>query len=85
MPDSPLSEADPQSLDDLYSADPLSLTDSDVERIVSDLREKREQWEKQEAETGPKKSRTKKSYKEAPEKGQLTLDNLNIIMPGKVE
>lgn len=83
MPESPLTEPDPRSLDDLYSADPLSLTDSDVDRIVDDLREKRALWIKEEAEAGAQGRRAKKTYKEAPKKGQLTLSGLNIVMPGK--
>ena len=84
MPETPLAEADPRSIDDLYSADPLSLTNSDVEKIVSDLRKNRALWLKAEAEAGPK-GKAKKVYKEAPKKGQLTLGSLNIVMPGKAE
>ena len=83
MPESPLSEADPRSLNDLYNDDPLNLTDSDVDRITDDLIAKRALWIKEEAEAGAQGRRTKKVYKEAPGKGQLSLAGLNIVMPGK--
>ncbi len=84
MPNSPLTEADPRSLDELYAADPLSLTDADVDKIVEDLREKRDLWMKEEAEAGSQGRRRKtKIYKEAPKPGQLSLGGLGIIMPGK--
>jgi hypothetical protein len=41
----PLSEASPTSLQDLFDKDPLSLTDSDIEQIVSSLRAARVKWE----------------------------------------
>ena len=83
MPESPLTEPDPRSLNDLYSADPLSLTNPDVDRITDDLIEKRDLWIKEEAAAGAQGRRTKKVYKEAPGKGQLSLAGLNIVMPGK--
>lgn len=83
MPESPLVEADSRSLDELYSADPLDLTDSDIDRITKDLREKRDLWSKKEAEAGAQGRKRKKVYKEAPKKGDLSLGGLGIIMPGK--
>ena len=83
MPESPLSEADPRSLDELYAADPLGLTDADVDRITKDLREKRALWSKEEAEAGAQGRRRKKTYKKAPKKGDLNLGNLGIVMTGK--
>lgn len=41
----PLAEASPESLAELFAKDPLSLTDSDIERIVTSLREARAKWE----------------------------------------
>ena len=79
MPESPLSEPDP------YSLDTLSLTDSDIDAIVKDLREKRTLWIKEEAEAKTQGKRVKKVYKEVPEKGQLSLDYLNIVMPKREE
>ena len=77
--ESPLSEANPKSLDDLYVADPLSLTDDDVDRIVSDLRQKKVLWEKEDAEAQSQgRKRRPKEYKSPPPKGQLSLDVLGI-------
>lgn len=42
---SPLQEADPASLQELFDRDPLSLTDSDIDRIVTELRAQRARWE----------------------------------------
>lgn len=80
MPEeSPLSEANPRSLDDLYSADPLSLTDDDVDKITNDLRQKRSLWEKEDAAAQAQgRARRPKEYKSAPPKGQLSLDALGI-------
>ena len=76
---SPLNEADPRSLDDLYAADPLSLTDDDVDKIVKDLREKRALWEKEDKEAQAQgRARRPKVYKSPPPKGQLSLDSLGI-------
>lgn len=41
---SPLDEAKPESLEELFSRDPLDLTSDDVARIVSELRVRRSQW-----------------------------------------
>lgn len=79
MPDSPLSEADPRSLDDLYAADPLSLTDDDVDKIVSDLRQKRALWATEDAEAQSQgRARRPKAYKSAPPKGQMDLSDLGL-------
>ena len=51
---SPLSEASPTSLDDLFSRDPLSLTRADKDKIIAELRAQRERWEI--AERKPKKT-----------------------------
>jgi hypothetical protein len=84
MTDSPLAEAEPRSLDELYAADPLSLTDSDVDKIVTDLCEKRDLWMKEEKEAGAQgRKRKTKVYKEAPKPGELSLGGLGIIMPGQ--
>lgn len=48
--ESPLTEADPQSLDALFSMDPLSLTDKDLAVIVRELRKQRERWAAAEAQ-----------------------------------
>jgi len=77
--ESPLTEADPRSLDDLYAADPLGLTNDDVDKIVSDLRQKRALWENEDKEAQAQgRARRPKTYKEPPPKGQLSLDSLGI-------
>ena len=43
-PVSPLAEAQPESLQELFDKDPLLLTDPDVERIVTELRKARDLW-----------------------------------------
>lgn len=40
----PLTEASPTSLQDLFDMDPLSLSDSDIEQVVRELRAQRERW-----------------------------------------
>lgn len=47
-PASPLSEANPQSLEELMSRDPLKLQRVDRVRIVTELRRMREVWLKAE-------------------------------------
>lgn len=46
---SPLAEADPRSLEELMSRDPLKLTKQDRGQIVGELRRMREVWAKAEA------------------------------------
>ena len=80
---SPLEEADPRSLDDLYAADPLSLTDDDVDKIVADLRQKRALWASEDAAAQSQgRARRPKEYKAAPPKGQLSLGGLGL---GKIK
>ena len=52
----PLSEARVDSIDELFSRDPLDLSDRDLEAMVSELRRMRETWDsgKPAAKTGPK-------------------------------
>lgn len=51
---SPLDEATPESLNDLFSRDPLDLAEPDIEKIVQYLRSARERWDT--AESQGKKS-----------------------------
>jgi hypothetical protein len=46
---SPLAEANPLSLDELFRLDPLKLTDADVDQIIAELRRKRALWAASEA------------------------------------
>jgi hypothetical protein len=81
---SPLSEPDPRSLDDLFAADPLSLTDTDVDRIAEELRAKRALWEKEDQESKAQgRARRPTAYRDAPEKGQLSLKDLKLGKPSQ--
>lgn len=41
---SPVKDISPDSLDDLFSRDPLQLADADVDKIVAELRRRRQNW-----------------------------------------
>jgi hypothetical protein len=47
--DSPLQEADPNSLSELFARDPLELTQQDIKTIVAKLRASRAIWNQEEA------------------------------------
>ena len=64
---SPLAEASPASLDELFATDPLKLRDSDVDAIILELRRKRALWAKAESE-GRKAPKVKK--------GEITSSDL---------
>jgi hypothetical protein len=68
----PLREASPESLNGLFERDPLSLTDSDVESIVQQLRVARSKWAEEEAQ----KQRSGKKSK--PADPNMTLDDLGL-------
>ena len=57
MAESPLSEASPDSLEELFSRDPLDLTDRDLDRIVAELRAKRHLWTQEQATKPERKSK----------------------------
>jgi hypothetical protein len=44
MSDNPLSEASPQSLDHLFSSDPLTWTNEDLDKIIEHERAMRKHW-----------------------------------------
>lgn len=74
---SPLPEADPISLDELFDRDPLELTKANIEQIIQSFRAQRLTWEQEEkaaAKTGRKPST--KISKEAAAK--LTLSSLDL-------
>lgn len=58
---SPLTEANPQSLDALFSADPLSLSDTDLSTIVEELRKQRLRWAAAEASGSTRAPRAAKA------------------------
>lgn len=64
---SPLSEAKPSSLSEIFSRDPLELTRQDRDQVVKELRRARENFEKEDAQPKP----SKKSKLETVEKVNL--------------
>ena len=77
--ESPLAEAESNSLDELYYRDPLDLTDSDLDKLVEDLRAKRLLFVKEEKEARAQgRRRRPKVYKDVPKQGQLSLDSLGL-------
>ena len=76
---SPLTEANPLSLDELFSSSPLERSPQEMEIIVRALREKRALWAQEEA-SGKKSStagRKKAAEKKAPQQ-ELSLDDLEL-------
>ena len=70
----PLKEADPKSLEDLFDKDPLNLTDADITKIVAELRLNRAAWAAEEAVKATKPKRAAKAPKASASK--LSLDDL---------
>lgn len=69
MTKSILAEVRANSLDELFSRDPLSLSDADLDKMIAIYREKREVWARSEAAKAPSK-------REAPK--DLSLDDLGV-------
>lgn len=63
MSDNPLAEASLDSLSELFSRDPLQLSDADIDRITLTLREKRKLWREAEAAGATKAPREQKAPK----------------------
>ena len=80
--DSPLSEADPQSLEALFSKDPLKYTQQDRRTIIDKLIAQRKAWEQAEASGAKSAPRASKGAPKAskPVKGsvEVTFDDLDI-------
>jgi len=59
--DTPLTSTDPASLDLLFSSDPTTLSDREIERLVLELRRRRSEFLSSEATKAlaPKKTRAK--------------------------
>ena len=76
--ESPLTEATSTSIDELFSRDPLDLSDRDIAQIVDTFKKKRLLWEQEEttAQREGRRTRTPKQPKEAAK--NISLDNLNI-------
>lgn len=82
----PLTIPDPASLDELFSRDPLELTDSDVDCIVTKLREDRKRWAAEERESAAAGRRPNPRAVQSPEEKakakeavkKLTIADLGI-------
>ena len=82
---SPLSEADPKSLDELFNEDPLDLTKTDLATLVAALRSNRDKWAKEESEAQAQgRARRPKVYKDKLPKGQISLSNIGLDKGGKL-
>ena len=57
---SPVKDIEPNSLNELFSRDPLELADQDIDRIVEVLRERRNNWLLTEESPKPKRAPAKK-------------------------
>lgn len=87
IPNNPLAEAaaEPVALDEVFSRDPFEYTAKDVSLIISELRRKRTEWEREEA-LGEKKPRAKKAAaKKSPKKTKdeakkIELADLQIVL-----
>ena len=75
---SPLSEADPTSLDELFARDPLELTNDDLDTIAGELRDHRKLWVIADNEAKNKKTGTPKGPNKAVPEGGIKLDDLDL-------
>lgn len=73
---SPLSEANPASLEELFSTSPLERTPEELKVIVETLRAKRALWAQEELAGKKSSSTTKKAPKAAP--AEISLDDLDF-------
>jgi hypothetical protein len=74
---SPLSEALPQSLEEIFSADPHTRTLQEWEIVVNALRAQRDKWLKEELAGAKRASAPKKAPKVAA-KADISLDDLDL-------
>lgn len=70
-----LAKISPGSLDELFSRDPLQLSDQDIDTIVGKLREQRMDWVANEAQG---KTPRAKAAKAGPDVKSMTLDDLGL-------
>lgn len=75
--ESPLSEAAPQSLDELFSSSPLEREPHEWTLIVETLRANRERWLADEASGKKRASAPKSAPLKAPPK-ELSIDDLDL-------
>ena len=76
---SPLAEVSPISLDDLFSRDPLELTDQDIGAIVKELRRQRVNWLQAEASGAKSAKKPKAAGKTQVAPGKSTEDLLKDL------
>ena len=77
-PVNPLTEASPQSLDELFSRDPLELSNQDIAVIVAKFRALREQWLVDEAQGKTKGRRAEAVPQGGEPKRKLSLADLGL-------
>lgn len=77
MSDSPLQEAAPDSLEDIFNKDPLKLTEQDIDATIAYFRNARGTFLKNEAE-GKVTRTTKKAAPKTSLDPKLTLDDLDL-------
>jgi hypothetical protein len=77
---SPLEEASTESLDELFSRDPLQLAEEDIAKIVTRLRAERAKWDIEQAEAAAKPPRAKAgTAAKAPKVAKVIADdNLSL-------
>lgn len=78
MPSStPLTEVSPEAVDELFSRDPLKLSNADIEKLVLHFRAERHQWQRLEAEG---KTRSKPRGKKATTSAPMTAGDVDDIL-----
>lgn len=56
-PTSPIADVNYNTLDELFSRDPFSMSDADLDAIVAELRKRRNAWLLEEAKPKPERKR----------------------------
>jgi len=82
--ESPLSEANPRSIEDLFEADPLDITQVELTSMVEHYRENRAAWSAEDREAKASgRSRQTSKYKEPSKKpDKESLKNLDLDLGG---
>lgn len=75
--ETPLSNVEPQSLNDLFEKDPLDLSEQDIELIVAAYRKHRAAWAKEEKDAKAQGRRPKTSVTAKAVEG-MSLKDLDI-------
>lgn len=73
-------QPDPAALDELFSRDPINLTDDDVETIVTELRRARDKWNLEEIAKANKPKAASKAPKAKPASGPISLASLGLTI-----